>query len=369
MAVLELVLIVVLIIIIGVLIAFNYKVHNQIDSFTNLNQRVTGLQVLQEFMDTLGETSSIDQKLEKVNDILIQKYSIKYSTIVVFDGADYTIKATNVDSKHWDTLKNLQTEPCFADSIKTGAPKYITVNNENEKLPYQKMEFGRAKCAIFFPLYVDSIYIGYWIIEGSQPHEFDDTDTTILDVVRTNIVTILKAVSNQQTLENIVRDDKFSGLKSAEYLYSDGKKTIDQFTMSAVCLFKIVNLPEINETVSRKTGDEVITRVSKYIKDNLAENYVFVRYMGPKFAIVFSGVDVEGVLHFMESKKQFIEEMEIPYADDYYNEHTKPEEEQTVKPVIRAVISRYFKGTSLDGALKKMEEYIDSSDDANITTV
>ena len=108
------------------------------------------------------------------------------------------------------------------------------------------MEFGRAKCAMFFPLYVDNVYIGYWIIEGSMPHEFDHIDTTILEVVRNNIVTILKTVEKQATIENIVRDDLYSGLKSAEYLYGEGKKIIDQFTTSAICLFKITNLPNIN---------------------------------------------------------------------------------------------------------------------------
>lgn len=46
------------------------------------------------------------------------------------------------------------------------------------------MEFERAKSAIFFPLYIDNVYIGYWIIEGSKPHEFDNIDTTILEVVK-----------------------------------------------------------------------------------------------------------------------------------------------------------------------------------------
>ena len=37
--------------------------------------------------------------------------------------------------------------------------------------------------------------------------------------------------------------------------------------------------------------------------------------------------------------------------------------------MIRAVISKYYKGTSLDGALKKMEEFIDSSNTPDITSV
>ncbi len=368
-----LVFIIILVIIVMILMVYNYSVHKKIDTFSNLNQRITSLNVLQEFMNTLGESSNIDEKLENINDILINKYSIKYSTIVVFNGAEYVVKASNVDQKHWDTLKNLQGDPVFGDSIKTAIPKYVTVNNENEKLPYQKMEFGRAKCAIFFPLYVDNVYIGYWIIEGSRPHEFDKLDTTILEVVRNNIVTILRTVEKQSTIENIVRDDLYSGLKSEEYLYGEGKKTIDKYTTSAVCLFKITNLPNINTKISRNTGDCVITAVSDYVKKNLASNYIFVRYMGPKFAIVFSGVDVDGVVSFMTDMKEKVESLKVIYAQDFYRDKPDISEEEkennSISPQMRVVISTYYKGTSLDGALKKIEEYIDSSDDDTINTL
>lgn len=353
--------IILLVIIVMVLMIYNYSVHKKIDTFSNLNQRVTSLNVLQEFMNTLGENTTIKEKLENINDILINKYSIKYSTIVVFDGAEYVIKASNVDEKHWDTLKNLQSDPVFGDSIKTATPKYVTVDNENEKLPYQKMEFGRAKCAIFFPLYVDNVYIGYWIIEGSTPHEFDKIDTTILEVVRNNIVTILKTVENQSTIENIVRDDLYSGLKTSEYLYGEGKKIIDKYTTSAICIFKIVNLVSINTELNRKTGDSVITEVSRYVKNNLAKEYLFVRYMGPKFAIVFSGTEVGGVNNFMQEMKKKLESIEIPVVGNG--------DGMTVSPKIKVAISTYYKGTALDGALKKVEEYIDLSDENTISTL
>ena len=379
--------IILLVTIVMVLMIYNYSVHKKIDTFSNLNQRVTSLNVLQEFMNTLGESSTIKEKLENINDILINKYAIKYSTIVVFDGAEYVIKASNVDQKHWETLKNLQSDPVFGDSIKTATPKYVTVESENEKLPYQKMEFGRAKCAIFFPLYVDNVYIGYWIIEGSLPHEFDKIDTTILEVVRNNIVTILKTVENQATIENIVRDDLYSGLKSAEYLYGEGKKVIDKYTTSAICIFKITNLPNVNTEISRKTGDSIITQVSQYVKNNLSKEYLFVRYMGPKFAIIFSGADVVGVKNFMENMKNQIESLQIKAADDYanklqqnsineeneneenINEENSEDVEIVVSPKIRVAISTYYKGTALDGALKKIEEYIDLSNENTISTL
>ena len=364
----QLVCIIILVIIALILLIYNFSIYKKLETFSNLNQRVTSLSVLQEFMNTLGESTSIEEKLVGINDILINKYAIKYSTIVVFDGAEYVVKASNVDRKHWGTLKSLQSDPIFGDSIKTATPKYITVDSENEKLPYQKMEFGRAKCAMFFPLYVDNVYIGYWIIEGSFPHEFDKLDTTILEVVKNNIVTILKTVEKQATIENIVRDDLYSGLKTAEYLYGEGKKIIDQYTTSSVCMFKITNLTQIDEDVSRKTGDNTISAVSNFIKTNLAKEYVFVRYMGPKFVIVFSGVDNNGVSNFMKDLKIKIENLKVQFAKDAYfedenGEEIQPQPNEVVSPDIRIAISTYYKGTSLDGTLKKMEEYIDSAND------
>ena len=207
-------------IIIGLLI-YNITIHKKIEQFNALNRQANNLRVLQDFLSTVGETSSVDEKIQKINDILIEKYEIKYSTIVVFDGAEYQIKASNVDKKHWDTLRRLQDVPIFKDSVATATPKYITVNNDSEKLPYQESEFARAKSAIFFPIYEDNVYIGYWIIESGVPHDFDNIDTTIFEVIKDNIVSVLRSVVHQKTLESIVRKDLFTGLYSEEYLYGE----------------------------------------------------------------------------------------------------------------------------------------------------
>ncbi len=138
------------------------------------------------------------------------------------------------------------------------------------------MEFGRAKSAIFFPLYIDNVYIGYWIIESGIPHDFDNVDITVLEVIKENIVSVLKTVVHQKTLETIVRKDLFTGLYSEEYLYGEGKKVINQYTISTICMFKIINIQQINKEHSRELGNKVITEISRYVKENLASEYVFV---------------------------------------------------------------------------------------------
>ena len=361
-------------IIIGLLL-YNLSIHKKIQTFNNINQRINSLNVLQDFMNTIGEYSSVDDKIKRINEILIEKYQMKYSTIVVFDGADYQIKASNVDSKHWDSLKRLQEVDIFRDSISTATPKYISVNNEREKLPYQQMEFGRAKSAVFFPLYIDNVYIGYWIIESSIPHDFEKIDTTIFEVIKDNIVAVLKTVVHQRTLEAIVRKDFFTGLYSEEYLYGEGKRLIDKHTLSTVCMFRITNIEEINKKYSRELGNKVITEVSNYIKKNISEDYLFVRYMGPKFVIIFCGADLTGVEDFIKDIKNQVEELEITLNEEeanleVINNKTK-KQNKIAKPNLNFVITSYYKGTGLEEVLKKLEGYLDEADKSenNITSI
>ena len=354
--------IIILVFAVVILVIYNMSIHKKIQTFKNINQKITSLNVLQDFMNTIGEYSNVDDKIKKINDILIEKYEIKYSTIVVFDGTDYIVKASNVDEKHWDALKRLQEVPIFQDSITSATPKYVTVNDDNEKLEYQKTEFGRAKSAIFFPLNIDNVYIGYWIIESGVPHDFDNVDTAILEVVKDNIVSVLKTVVHQKTLETIVRKDLFTGLYSEEYLYGEGRKIIDQYTISTMCMFKITNLEEINQTCSRELGNRVVTEVSKYVNENISDNYIFIRYMGPKFVIAFSGVEADNVAKFLNDLKENIENSKISLYDNYDNEQKINEEKQTAIPRLNFVISSYYKGTALEEVLKKLEEYLDNAD-------
>ena len=370
--------VVILVIIVISLIVYNISIHKKIQKFKNMNQKITNLYVVQDFLNAIGETSTVDEKIRKINNILIEKYEIKYSTIVVFDGAEYQIKASNVDKKHWTTLKELQNVDMFKESIEKATPKYVTVNNESERLPYQQMEFGRAKSAIFFPFDIDNVYIGYWIIESGTPHDFDNVDTTVLEVIKDNIVSVLKTIVHQKTLESIVRKDLFTGLYSEEYLYGEGKKIIDQYTISTICMFKIINIQQINNNYTRELGNKVITKISDIVKENISADYVFVRYMGPKFVIAFSGVDTNSVGSFLNDLKDKIENTNIKLSEE---EITKFGLEnkfsngnvtlQAVRPILNFAITSYYKGTGLEEVLKKLEEYLDSAieNESDITNI
>ena len=373
-------LVIVLVFVIALLVLYNMSIHKKIQELQNMDQKIANLTILQDFMNIAGSDLSVDDKIKSINNVIIEKYEVKYSTIVIFDGTDYIIKATNVEQKHWDVLSTLQEVDIFKDSISTGSPKYITVNNKDERLPYQQKELARAQSAIFFPLYIDNVYIGHWLIESGTPHDFDNIDTTVFEIAKDNIITILKTVDYQKILENIVRKDLYSGLNTEVYLYGEGKKRIDKYTTSAICMFNIVNIKEINK-IDRELGNKVITKISEHIKENISDSYIFVRYMGPKFVLVFCGVETSSAIDFVSELKESTEKLKVSLRENNFAEEEisqdkknaktkkKTKKDIEVSPLLNCVISTYYKGTGIEEVLKKLEKCVEENTDSNLNEV
>ena len=309
------------------------KKNDALSKLKSTNQRVVSLNVLQDFIEILGNISTDSrEKMIEINNALIERYEIKYSTIVMFDGEKYRVEASNVNEKHYKMFEQLQSQEIFADSIRNATPKYITVN-QGEKLPYLDMEFERAKSAIFFPIYTDNIYMGYWLIEGNKPHEFDNIDTTVLDVVKNNLVSTEKVVKNLRILENIARVDKITGLNTYEYLFGPARKIIDKYPTSIVSLVKIINLKQIEEKIGN----------------------IMVEYCDDVLVIVFSGSDEEGVSKFLEALKNSIEKIKVRITGAV-NESLNG---QAVAPKTNIAYTSYYKGTAIEIIIKNLKEYLD----------
>ena len=136
-------------------------------------------------------------------------------------------------------------------------------------------------------------------------------------------------------------------------------------------MFRITNIEEINDNYSRKLGNQVIIETSDYIKNNISKEYLFIRYMGPKFVIVFSGIDTDSVVEFITDIKNEIEKLKISLKTENIEEKDlgeakvqkkKEKVKQEVSPKLNFVLTTYYKGTGMEEVLKKLEQYIDSAD-------
>ena len=355
------ILIILLLLLVGAIFIVSIKMfamNEQLSKLKNTNQKVKSLSILQDFMEIMGDNSiTTIEKMNKINNSLIEKYEIKYSTIVVFDGTKYKIESSNVGEKHWKTFEELHGQDIFMESIKNATPKYITAK-QGEKLPYLRMEFERAKSAIFFPMYVDNLYIGYWLIEGNKTHEFDNVDTTILDIIKNNLISAIRIIRSQRTLENMGRIDEVTGIHTYEYLYGNIRKTIDKYPTSIVSLLKIINLQQIEDKISKKTADSVLVKITDYIKQSLSPEYILVKYNENEFVIVFSGSDAEGVANFLEDLKQNIEKIKVKTIGSLKETMNG----LAVTPKLNISMTSYYKETALEEILNTLENYLKEAD-------
>lgn len=364
------ILIVLLLVLLGVIAFLVMKYlesKEKLNKLKNTNSKINSLGIIQDFMKVISN-NAIDSKskIAEINEMIMEKFEIKYSTLVMFNGNNYEIQATNVGEKHWEALSDLHNNDIFMESIENATPKYITVE-KGEKLPYLDSEFERVKSAIFFPLFIDNIYIGYWLIEGSKPHEFDKIDTTMLEVIKSNLLSSYRSVRNQQIIEHLVRTDSVTGLKNEEFLYTDAIKIIDKYPTSIVSLVKIINFDQAEEKVSKKTANAMLNKVIEYVRSSLSPEYFIIKYTDNSFAVIFSGSDVDGVGSFLEDIKENVEKIKVKTVGSIKESLNG----LVVAPKLNIVMTTYYKGTELEEVLKELNNYLSSADssESDITCI
>ena len=135
-------------------------------------------------------------------------------------------------------------------------------------------------------------------------------------------------------------------------------------------MFRITNIEDINK-IARELGNKVVTEVSKHVQKSISDNYIFVRYMGPKFVIVFCGVDPNNASDFVNDLKNSTETLNIALEEENFSTEElekikksrgrKKRQNAIVSPTLNFVISTYYKGTGIETVLKSLEQYIDDA--------
>ena len=104
--------------------------------------------------------------------------------------------------------------------------------------------------------------------------------------------------------------------------------------------------------------------------------------MGPKFVIVFSGVEADSLADFINEIKESTEKLQISLKDNFQVEEIeegkkkkkskkKKREDVVVSPSLNFVVATYYKGTGIEEVLKKMEKHLDeaSKDESQINNI
>ena len=272
------------------LLGYNVHTNRNLEQAKKSKKSFSRILALRDIMNISASSKSSKDKMEELNKVLIEKMDIDYSTIVYYNGLEYITKVTNISDIEISNMEKdilyIQNLNIFKEAIDKREFKYITVDKQEEELPYLENRKNIIKSVIFYPMTSKGKYIGYWLIESKKVKAFENVDIQILENLKQAIRNTIEVLSYEEAIETMVRDDKFSELKTMEYLQTEGKMLLEQYNKPQIVMFRIDNLEEVNEEFSRNAGNVLITEVTKKIHSITRGDNIFVRYMGPKFIII-----------------------------------------------------------------------------------
>ena len=86
---------------------------------------MSGMVIMQRMFELMASPIPASKKIEELNNIIIEVFNSKSSTISIFDGTNYEIKATNVESMYIDSIKSIAEEQDFKNNSMQNVSKYL----------------------------------------------------------------------------------------------------------------------------------------------------------------------------------------------------------------------------------------------------
>ena len=296
---LVIVLLVLLVLVIIAAIVMYYLLNNKLNYYKTVSQDIDSTAVIQKMFQIIGSNVSANNKIEELNDAIIKSYNSMYSTIAMFDGNSYEIKATNVDNTYIDSIIKVAEENDFKANVSKNISKYITTSPD-KTLTYKSAIERRIKSALFSPIYYNNIYLGFWILEDEVENAYDDISKVELSKLKDNLGVFIENTQFQNTIELAQNTDKQTGFYNTMYLYSNIRNVITQNDTTCLTFICLKNIPEINDLYGRAIGNSLLMKIATVTKETMAGDAIIIRYSGLRFLIVSPGSNAERMQNVCE---------------------------------------------------------------------
>lgn len=313
---------------------------------------MAGFTIMQRMFELMASAIPASNKIEELNNIIIEVFNSKNSTISIFDGVDYEIKATNVEDIYRDSVKAIAEEKNFKNNSEQNISKYM-VSAGGRLLGYRSAVERKIRSAMFSPIYYNGMYLGFWLLEDDAENAYDSISKEELAKLKDHIGVFVQNVLNQESIEGAYNTDKQTGFYNNLYLYSTVRQRTAVEENSVLTLLQLANLPDINTAYGREVGNRLLEKAARLMQDIFSGGNIFIRYSGAKFCIVTLGASAENMHGTVE---RFISTV-------------KMEEEmagsERVSLNINAVMHDIKKQSNIDRELNKMSNYLEGMTDTN----
>ena len=311
------ILLIIFIIAAGVMACMLVIKNKQIMYYQIVSKNLSAMRVIQSMFEILGANISGNSKVEEINKIIIDTYKPKYSSIVIFDGENYNVHSTNIDSEYIDAISKIGSENEFKSNILKNISKYLTTSAD-KTLTYKSAIERNIKSCMFTPIYHGTTYIGYWVLEDDVINAFDSMSKSELAKLKNNMGVFLENTLYQNIIETAENTDKQTGFYNNLYLYSKARNKILEFDNTSVIVLEFCNLSTINVEQSREFGNKLLEKAVMIIKELTGSNTICIRYSGARILILIPNSTAQSVHSSIERMLSRIKNEAIEQIDGKY---------------------------------------------------
>lgn len=349
----SLVLLVIAVIVLSAVIIYK---NTKIKYLKNVSEDAMAFSVVQKMFEIMGSNISANKKLKELNTVFCDIFKAKYSTIVLFDGKNNLIKASNVPEEHACALGTVSSDNNFTYNVSRNVAKYVTVSHE-KTLTYNTASERGIKSAIFSPIYDGMNYVGFWLLEDRAKDAFENVSQQQLTILRKNLAVFLHGIKAQEKTEKSEDLNRQTGIYNMNYFYNKEVRKIEATNVTSFMLVSLQNLKEINLKYNKKTGDKYVVTSVEYLKNAFTSKVTLVRYSGTKILVIFKNMDTSKLSLVAEK----LQARMLNYGVNLPHGHTP------IKTKI--AISEYTKdGEDIDTIIKKMDTILEKTNN-NIALV
>lgn len=352
MEILIITLILIILLIIAVSIIIIAAQGKQVDRLKSVSKNIANMNILQNMLEIMSSKLTAEEKIKTLNDAIITNYSVKYSTISMFNGHEYTTTASNVEEMYKDRVKDVALENDFKSNISKNVSKYLTTS-PGKTLLYRSAVERRIKSAMFSPIFCNGVYLGFWVLEDTEANAFDNISKEELSKIKSNIGVFLDIVEFQKSIEQAENVDKQTGFYNNIYLYSGARKIIKNNDNNVVAMVCLKNIPDINSEYGRNVGNAVLIKATNCIKNFLNKNVILIRYSGIKFLVIIPNTSAEAAQPMME---RMLAKMNL--ESEYVGENKVTVSTQILLHTIK-------NQSDIDIEIEKMTEYMEGMNSTN----
>lgn len=344
-------------VIISIVLGFSMTYKNmQIKYYKTLSNNLNSMGIMQKTFEIMGANIPANRKLEEMNAILLETFTSKYSTLVLFDGKEYSVKASNVEKMFLPNIPLLATDEDFKNNIIKNISKYLATSG-TKTLLYKTAIERKIKSAMFSPLYDKETFNGFWILEDTRENAYDNISKEELSLVRSNLSVFLTSVLSQEIIERVEDTDRQTGIYNNFYLYTKGSYIINAADKSTMIMINIPGLKEVNEKYGRKEGDRYLLKVVEELNKFMTSDSIHVRYSGSKILSVAPYTDARTLLPTIERMQNKFKQQGIVLGGENISIDTN------------ILLQTYVKNSDMERAITKLGKEIDEIETINSISI